>query len=134
MNRVQPNFGDRIYDVESLAALGFVVVAVDGRGTPGRSKAFMDLAHGHQDEAGFLEDHLAAIRELAKSRPWMDIDRVGIFGMSGGGFATVRAMCTYPEFYKVGVSMCGNHDQRLYQVSWGETHIGAPADTKEQRF
>jgi dipeptidyl-peptidase 4 len=125
--RVNPNFADRVeYDLESLAALGFVVVALDGRGTPGRSKAFLDLAHGHLGKAGFLEDHVAAIKQLAQSRPWMDLDRVGIFGLSGGGFATVRAMCAYPEFFKVGVSSCGNHDQRLYQASWGETHIGPP--------
>jgi len=54
----------------------------------------------------------------------MDLDRVGIFGTSGGGFATVRALCAYPDFYKVGVSLCGNHDQRYYQLSWGETYDG----------
>lgn len=124
--RVPPSFGDRVeYDAESVASLGFVVVALDGRGTPGRSKAFLDETHGTLSSGGFLEDHIAAIRQLAASRPWMDLDRVGIFGLSGGGFATVRALCTYPAFYKVGVSSCGNHDQRLYQVSWGETHIGA---------
>jgi len=131
--RVLPSFGDRIeYDVESLAALGFVIVALDGRGTPGRSKAFLDQAHGHLDTAGFLEDHVAAIQQLAKSRPWMDTDRVGIFGLSGGGFTTVRAMCTYPQFYKVGVASCGNHEQRLYQVGWGETHIGPLGDHAEE--
>ena len=131
--RVLPSFGDRIeYDAECLAALGFVVVAIEGRGTPGRSKAFLDQAHGHLDKAGFLEDHVAAIRQLAHSRPWMDVDRVGIFGLSGGGFATVRAMCTYPELYKVGVASCGNHDQRLYQAGWGETHIGSLRDNEEE--
>ncbi|MDT9598728.1 S9 family peptidase [Sphingosinicella rhizophila] len=132
--RVNPNFGDRVhYDVESVAALGFVVVTLDGRGTPGRSKAFLDLARGHLENAGFLEDHVAAIRQLAETRPWMDLDRVGIFGLSGGGFATVRALCTYPDFYKVGVSSCGNHDQRLYQASWGETHIG-PLEGNEEAY
>lgn len=130
--RVLAGFGDRIeYDVEALAALGFVVVALDGRGTPGRSKAFHELAHGRLDTAGFLEDHVAAIRQLAETRPWMDLDRVGIFGLSGGGFATVRALCAYPDFFKVGVSSCGNHDQRLYQAAWGETHIGPLAETSE---
>lgn len=127
-NRVKPSFGEAIplYDAESLASLGFVVVAVDGRGTPGRSRAFHEASLGHLDKAGFLEDHVAALRQLAETRPWMDLDRVGVFGTSGGGFATVRAMCDYPEFYKVGVSICGNHEQRFYQLSWGETYLGPP--------
>jgi dipeptidyl-peptidase-4 len=130
--RVNSSFTDRIeYDVESVAALGFVVVALDGRGTPGRSKAFLDQALGHFDSAGFMEDHVAAIQQLAQTRPWMDLDRVGIFGLSGGGFATVRALCAYPEFFKVGVSSCGNHDQRLYQASWAETHIGPLAEHRD---
>jgi dipeptidyl aminopeptidase/acylaminoacyl peptidase len=126
LNRVQPCFGEQVplYDTESIAALGFVVVVVDGRGTPGRSREFHDLSYGHLDKAGFLEDHVAALRQLAPTRPWMDLDRVGMFGYSGGGFATVRAMCTYPDFYKVGVSICGNHEQRYYQLSWGETYDG----------
>jgi dipeptidyl aminopeptidase/acylaminoacyl peptidase len=126
VNRVHPCFGEQVplYNTEALAALGFVVMAVDGRGTPGRSRAFHDLAQGHIDKAGFLEDHVAALRQLATTRPWLDLDRVGIFGYSGGGFATVRAMCTYPEFYRVGVALCGNHEQRYYQLAWGETYDG----------
>jgi dienelactone hydrolase len=126
VNRVWPSFdpGYMGSEAESVAALGFVVVAVDGRGTPGRSKAFHDLSYGHLDKAGFLEDHVAALEQLAQSRPWMDLDRVGIFGASGGGFATVRALCAFPEFYRVGVAECGNHDQRFYQLSWGETYDG----------
>ena len=98
VNRVHPCFGEGIplYNPESLAALGFVVIAVDGRGTPGRSKAFHHIAYGNYDKAGFLEDHVAAFRQLAKTRPWMDLDRVGVFGASGGGYASMRAMCAHP--------------------------------------
>ncbi|MFD1541961.1 S9 family peptidase [Nonomuraea guangzhouensis] len=111
-------------EAEAIAALGFVVVTLDGRGTPGRSRAFHDHSYGRYDTAGSLEDHVAALRQLAASRPWMDLDRVGVYGGSGGGYATVRAMCLYPGFYKVGVAACGNHDQRFYQLAWGETYDG----------
>ena len=129
VNRVHPCFGEAIplYNPESMTALGFVVIAVDGRGTPGRSRDFHHIAYGNYDKGGFIEDHIAAIRELAKTRPWMDIDRgVGVFGASGGGYATLRAMFMHPEFYSVGISICGNHDQGLYQLSWGETYLGLP--------
>jgi dipeptidyl-peptidase 4 len=122
--RVVPTFGQEpgYANAEALAALGFVVVAIDGRGTPGRSKAFHDL--GRIGDAGYLEDHVAALRQLAERRPWMDLERVGIFGLSGGGYATVRAMCAFPDVYKVGVAEAGNHDQRCYQAGWGETYDG----------
>ena len=125
-NRVQPSFDPGHYGrfAESLAALGFVVVAVDGRGTPGRDKAFHDHSYGRLGDAGCLDDHVTAIEQLAETRPWMDLDRVGAFGISGGGFATVRAMIDHPELYKVGVSASGNHDQRFYHLSWGETYDG----------
>lgn len=133
VNRVHPCFGEGIplYNPESLAALGFVVIAVDGRGTPGRSKSFHHIAYGNYDKAGFLEDHVAAFRQLAQTRPWMDLDRVGVFGASGGGYASMRAMCAHPDFYKVCVSLCGNHDQQRYQLSWGETYLGPPGNNDQ---
>jgi dipeptidyl-peptidase-4 len=109
---------------EPFAALGFVVVIVDGPGTPYRSHAFQRAVLGNIQSCGGLDDHKAAIETLAKTRPWMDLDRVGITGSSGGGYATVRALATYPEFYKVGVSSCGNHDQSGYIALWGETYHG----------
>lgn len=109
---------------QPMAELGFVVVLVDGRGTPGRSKAFLDLSYGKLSNGGFLEDHVAAIKELGRSRPWMDLDRVGIYGISGGGNATARAMFLYPDFFKVGVANAGNHDQRGYNALWGESYNG----------
>nr|WP_055502302.1 DPP IV N-terminal domain-containing protein [Nonomuraea pusilla] len=125
-NRVRPGFDPGLYgyDAEAVAALGFAVLALDGRGTPGRSKAFHDASYGALETAGHLDDHVAALRQLAATRPWLDLDRVGIFGRSGGGYATVRAMLRHPDIYKVGVAECGNHDQRLYHALWGESYEG----------
>ncbi|MFC0534255.1 S9 family peptidase [Phytohabitans kaempferiae] len=111
---------------ESLAALGFVVVLIDGRGTPGRDRSFHDYAYGHLDDASCLADHVAALEELAKDRPWMDMSRVGICGASGGGFMTVRAMMRYPDFYRVGVSAAGNHDMYRQNAAWPEVFDGIP--------
>ncbi|MFI6284250.1 DPP IV N-terminal domain-containing protein [Streptomyces sp. NPDC051018] len=124
--RVRPTFdpGPYGYDAEAVAALGFAVVALDGRGTPGRSKSFHDLSYGRLGDAGCLDDHVAALRQLAGTRPWLDLDRVGLFGRSGGGFATVRALLAHPEVFKVGVAECGNHNQGLYQALWGEAYQG----------
>lgn len=112
VTRVAPCFdpGGMGLDAEPLAALGFVVVALDGRGTPGRSKSFHDASYGHLADAGCLADHAAALRQLAETRPWMDLDRTGVFGHSGGGFAAARAMLDFPEVYKVGVALSGSHD------------------------
>lgn len=109
---------------EQLAALGFVAVVVDGPGTPCRSRAFQLDAYGRIDSCGSLPDHVHAIRHLAATRPWLDLGRVGIVGGSGGGYATVRAMGSFPQFYKVGVAMCGNHDQAAYIAGWGERYQG----------
>lgn len=131
INRVQASFDQWLFgaDCEGVAALGFVVVAVDGRGTPGRSKSFLDASYGRLGDPGHLEDHVAAIRQLAENRPWMDLDRVGIFGQSGGGQATVRALCDYPDFYKVGVSECGNHEMSTYHQMWSEVYHGPFLET-----
>jgi dipeptidyl aminopeptidase/acylaminoacyl peptidase len=109
---------------QSLAELGFIIVNIDGMGTPFRSKAFLDHQYGRMEEAGGLEDHIAALRQLATRYPQLDLDRVGIYGHSGGGYASVRAMLAHPDFYKVAVSSAGNHDQRGYLAEWGELYIG----------
>jgi dipeptidyl aminopeptidase/acylaminoacyl peptidase len=109
---------------EQLAVLGFVVVIVDGPGTPYRSRAFQLDSYGRIESCGGLPDHVNAIRHLAATRPWMDLGRVGIVGGSGGGYATVRAMGSFPDFYKVGVAQCGNHDQASYIATWGERYQG----------
>jgi len=87
----------------ALSQLGYVSVIIDGRGTPGRGRAFHD--HAHQN-VGITEisDHSAALQNLAATRPWMDLDRVGVHGKSWGGYFTLRAMLQAPEIYKVGVA------------------------------
>jgi dipeptidyl aminopeptidase/acylaminoacyl peptidase len=127
VNRVTPSFdpGGVGIDAEPIAALGFVVVALDGRGTPGRSKAFHDASYGHLADAGCLADHVAALHELASTRPWMDLDRVGAFGHSGGGYATVRAMLDFPDVYRVGVALSGSHDPRFFNPGFVEAYDGA---------
>jgi len=116
-------------DHHALVELGFVGVQVDGRGTPLRSKAFHSYSYRHLENGGGLEDHVAAYRQLGTRYPFLDLDRIGIYGHSGGGFASTRAMFLYPDVYKVAVSSAGNHDQRGYIALWGETYHGLPVDT-----
>ncbi|MEU2084750.1 DPP IV N-terminal domain-containing protein [Streptomyces albus] len=129
--RVSPSFdpGFYGYEAEALAALGFVVVAVDGRGAPGRDKAFHDASYGNLQDACGLTDHVAALRELAASRPWMDLDRVGVTGMSSGGYAAVRAMLRHPDLFRVGVAESGMHDFRLLEPGLAETYHGPHDET-----
>ncbi|HEY2378765.1 MAG TPA: DPP IV N-terminal domain-containing protein [Gemmatimonadaceae bacterium] len=110
-------------DNQALADLGFVVVAIDGMGTPGRSKAFEDFYYGHMGD-NTLPDQVAGMRELAQKYRFIDIDRAGIWGHSGGGFASTDAMFRYPDFFKVGWSESGNHDNRVYEDDWGERYEG----------
>jgi dipeptidyl aminopeptidase/acylaminoacyl peptidase len=109
---------------QATAELGFIVFQMDGLGQPWRSKAYHDYAYANMGDTGGLEDHVAALKQLAKDRPYLDLDRVGIFGHSGGGFASARAMLLYPDFYKVAVSSAGNHDQLGYLFAWGEKYQG----------
>lgn len=109
---------------QALAELGFIVVTIDGMGSPLRSKAFHDYGYGRMEEAGGLEDHIAGLRQLAERHPYLDLRRVGIFGHSGGGFASTHAILAFPEFYKVAVASAGNHDQRGYSATWGEKYQG----------
>ncbi|SEE74467.1 DPP IV N-terminal domain-containing protein [Jiangella alba] len=112
---------------ESFAALGFVVVVVDGRGSAMRSRAFQDQARVAGGTA-FVDDHVTAIRQLAAARPWMDLDRVGIYGYSAGGYASARALLQAPDFYQVAVSSGGNHDNRINHSWWGEKYFGLTGD------
>ena len=113
-------------DHQALAELGFVVVIIDGTCNPNRSKTFHDVCYGNMAD-NTLEDQIAGIRELAKTHTYMDLDRVGMWGHSGGGYATAAAMFRFPDFYKVGVSQSGNHDNRNYEDDWGERYIGLMA-------
>ena len=110
-------------DLQSLAELGFVVIELDAMGTPRRSKTFQDAYYGNMGDNG-LPDQIAGIRQLAERHPWIDVDRVGIYGHSGGGFASTSGILRYPDFYKVAVSQAGNHDNRNYEDDWGEKYQG----------
>lgn len=110
-------------DHQALAELGFVVVAIDGMGTPGRSKAFADAYYGRMGD-NTLPDQVAGMRQLAQRYPFIDIEKAGIWGHSGGGFATAAAMFRHPDFFKVGISESGNHDNRNYEDDWGERYQG----------
>src|SRR5690606_15042868 len=98
-------------DHQALAELGFIVVAIDGMGTPWRSKSFHDAFGGDVGD-NTLPDQVAGLKQLGERFDWIDLDRVGVWGHSGGGYATADAMFTYPDFYKVGISESGNHDNR----------------------
>ncbi|MBT7623839.1 MAG: prolyl oligopeptidase family serine peptidase [Flavobacteriaceae bacterium] len=110
-------------DFQALAELGFVVVSVDAMGTPGRSKSFHDAYYGNMGDNG-LPDNITTIEQLSKKYKAMDLSRVGIWGHSGGGFASTAALLRYPDFYDVAVSSSGNHDNRNYEADWGEKWHG----------
>ena len=110
-------------DHQAMAELGFIVVAIDGMGTPWRSTSFHHYWYGNMGD-NTLPDQIAGIRELAKRHPWIDLDRVGIWGHSGGGNATATAMFRYPDFFKAGWAESGNHDNRNYENDWGEKYQG----------
>jgi len=110
-------------DAQALAELGFIVVEIDGMGTPWRSKKFHEAYFGNMGD-NTLPDQVAGMKELAGRFPWIDIDRAGIYGHSGGGYATADAMFRYPDFFKVGISESGNHDNRVYEDDWAEKWIG----------
>ncbi len=113
-------------DKQALAELGFVVVSIDGRGTPNRSKAFTDAYYGAMGRDNTIPDQIAGMRELAKQYPWIDIDKAAMWGHSGGGFITADALlrAPYNDFFKVGIAESGNHDQRQYEDDWGERYEG----------
>ncbi len=114
--------------VRPIAELGFIVVMVDGLGTNGRSREFRDFSYRNLGDGG-IPDHIAALRQLAERYPYMDTTRVGIFGHSAGGYDSMHAMLTHPEFYKVAVSTSGNHDHRMDKASWVETWMDFPVGT-----
>jgi dipeptidyl-peptidase-4 len=110
-------------DTQALAELGFIVVQLDGMGTPGRSKKFHETYYGNMGD-NTLPDQVTGMKQLAQRYQWIDIDRAGIYGHSGGGYAACDAMFRYPDFFKVGVSQAGNHDNRVYEDDWGEKWQG----------
>jgi len=110
-------------DTRALAELGFVVVQIDGMGTPLRSKSFHAAYYGNMGDNG-LPDQIAGMKQLAARYSWIDVDRAGIYGHSGGGFSSADAILRYPDFFKVAVSQAGNHDNRNYEDDWAEKWQG----------
>ena len=109
-----------------IAQIGFIVVTIDGLGSAFRSKEFHDVSYKNLGDIG-APDHIKAIKELSKKYPYMDIENVGIYGHSAGGYDATHALLTHPDFYKVGVSSAGNHDHRSAKAWWPELYMGFPA-------
>ena len=105
--------------------MGFVVIKVDGMGTANRSKAFHDMCWKNLKDAGF-PDRILWHKAYAKENPWYDITRLGIYGGSAGGQSSTGALLFHPDFYKVAVSSCGCHDNRMDKASWNEQWMGYP--------
>lgn len=110
-------------NANAVAQIGVIAITIDGRGTWGRSRAFQQVSYKNLHAVG-LDDHIAGIRDVASRNPWMDTSRVGIYGFSAGGYDVVRAMTRRPDFYKVGVTASGNHDNRLDKATWNEQWMG----------
>ncbi len=113
----------------ALAQIGFVVVAPGNRGgSPLREKWYHNFGYGNLRDYA-LADNRYGIEQLGATRSYIDLDRVGIYGHSGGGFMSTAAILTYPDFYKVAVSSAGNHDNNIYNIWWSEVHHGVQART-----
>ena len=121
---VNAAFGRSMDRVDRLAQLGMIVITIGNRGgSPSRSKWYHNYGYGNLRDYG-LADKKAAAEQLADRYPFIDINRVGIHGHSGGGFMSTAAMLVYPDFFKVAVSSSGNHDNSIYNRWWSEKHHG----------
>ncbi|MGI6219789.1 MAG: DPP IV N-terminal domain-containing protein [Bacteroidaceae bacterium] len=112
----------------ALAEIGFIVVQLDAMGTSYRSKEFEEVCYKNLKDAG-LPDRMEWIKAAAKKYPYMDIDRVGIYGCSAGGQESTAAVLQYPDFYKAAYSACGCHDNRMDKIWWNEQWMGYPIDS-----
>lgn len=122
---VPKSFQPYLWSMHGLAELGFILVQIDGMGTSNRSKAFHNVCWKNLKDAGF-PDRIAWIKAAAEKYPYMDISRVGIHGVSAGGQSAAGALIFHPEFYKVAVSSCGCHDNRMDKIWWNEQWMGYP--------
>lgn len=114
--------------MQQTAELGFIVVQCDGMGTSFRGKDFESIIYKNLKDAG-IPDHIAWIKAAAKQYPYMDIDRVGIYGGSAGGQNAMTAVLFHPDFYKAGYAGCGCHDNRMDKIWWNEQWMGYPIDS-----
>lgn len=122
------------FDAAALAELGFIVVQIDGRGTPYRNKGFHDASYGWMESSSNLNDHIAGIKQLAKRYPYMDLNRVGITAHTTGGSGGVQGVLQYPEFYKVGITSM-LHDSRLMSAPMmGDKYEGISGPSQDRRY
>ncbi|WP_461784184.1 prolyl oligopeptidase family serine peptidase [Prosthecobacter sp.] len=127
-----PKEFSRLMGHHVIAELGFIVVQLDGMGTNHRGKAFHDVCWKNIKDAGF-PDRKLWIKEAAKTRPWIDLSRVGIYGGSAGGQNAMRALLDHHDFYQVAVADCGCHDNRMDKIWWNEQWMGWPVDDSYKR-
>lgn len=121
---VNKSWGKGMDRIDRLAQVGFIVITVGNRGGhPSRSKWYHNYGYGNLRDYG-LADKKAAIEQLGYRYKFIDVDRVGIHGHSGGGFMSTAAMLVYPDFFKVAVSSAGNHENQIYNRWWSEKHHG----------
>jgi len=121
---VNKSFSPRMDRTDRLAQVGFIVITLGNRGGhPARSKWYHTYGYGNLRDYG-LADKKYVAEQLADRHDFIDIEKVGIFGHSGGGFMSTAAMLVYPDFFKVAVSSAGNHDNTVYNSWWSETHHG----------
>jgi len=113
------------YASREIAELGFIVVRIDGMGTNWRSKTFHDVCWKNLGDSGF-PDRIAWMRAAAKTRPFLDLARVGIYGGSAGGQSALRALLAHGDFYHAAVADCGCHDNRMDKIWWNELWMGWP--------
>ncbi len=116
------------HNTTALAELGFIVVQLDGMGTSHRGKRFEDVCYKNLHDAGF-PDRIEWMRAAARRYPYMDVERVGIFGASAGGQEAMAAVLHHPHFYKAAYSSCGCHDNRMDKIWWNEQWMGYPVDS-----
>lgn len=115
--------------LQSVVELGMVGIVLETRGMPNRDRAFHQAGRGRLLEPQ-LSDHATVIEQLCERHSFLDRDRVGIFGQSGGGHAAARALFDYPDMFKVAVSVCGNHDSRNYIAHWIDKYGGRPGTSE----
>ena len=129
---VNKSFSVRMDRLDRMAQLGFIVITLGNRGGhPDRSKWYHNYGYGNLRDYG-LADKKYVAQQLANRHSFIDIDRVGIYGHSGGGFMSTAAILVYPDFFKVAYSQAGNHDNSMYNSWWSETHHGIMEETDDE--
>ncbi len=129
---VPKSFTPWLWNLADLAELGFIVVQLDAMTTSFRTREFEEVCYKNLADAG-LPDRIAWIRAAAERYPYMDIDRVGIYGCSAGGQNALSALLFHGDFYKAGYAACGCHDNRMDKIWWNEQWMGYPVDSSYVR-